>query len=104
MISIKQLGFFITNNAIINDTAVRAILIYLLLKLENPDFKRIRCFRYIINLAAKAFLFKKDADAFKEKFEIKKKLLKLEAVRELWRKKELFENFYNTVNFIRKIS
>ena len=100
MISIEQLGFFIADNATTNNTAVRAILAYLLLKLDNPDSRHIRCLEYIINLAAKAFLFRKDADAFKEESETKKKLFKLEAVRELWWKKGPLRKFYNTINFI----
>jgi hypothetical protein len=40
-------------------------------------------FGHIINLTAKAFLFGKDADAFKEDSRIKKELSKFEAVREL---------------------
>jgi hypothetical protein len=51
---------------------MRAILVYLLLKLEDPDFGYMRCLDYIINLAAKVFLFKKDVDAFKEESEFKK--------------------------------
>jgi hypothetical protein len=77
-------------------------LTHLLLKLENPDFRRIKCLEYIINFAAKVFLFKTGVDAFKKEFEIKKRLCKLEIVRKLWRKKELFEKFYNTVSFIRR--
>jgi hypothetical protein len=102
MISIKQLGYFVADNATTNDTAIRAILAYLLPKLEDPDSRRVRCLGHIINLAAKAFLFGNDADAFEEESETKKKLLKLEAVRELWRKKGPLGKFHNTVNFIRK--
>jgi hypothetical protein len=102
MINIKQLDYFVADNATINDTAIRAILAYLLLKLEDPDSRRVRCLDHIINLAAKAFLFGNDADAFEEESETKKKLLKLKAVRELWRKKGPLRKFYNTVNFIRK--
>jgi hypothetical protein len=57
MINIEQLGFFITDNTTTNDTAVRAILACLLLKLEDSDSRRIRCLRYIVNLVAKTFLF-----------------------------------------------
>jgi hypothetical protein len=42
----------------------------------------MRYLRYIINLAVKVFFFGKDADAFKEDSLTKKRLLKLEAVRE----------------------
>jgi hypothetical protein len=102
MISSNQLGFFIGDNAASNDTAIRAILAHLRPDLKDPDSRRVRCLGHIINLAAKAFLFGKDADAFEEESETKKKLSKLEAVRELWRKKGSIGKFHNTVSFIRK--
>ena len=72
MISKERLGFFIGDNATTNNTAIRAILAHLLPELKNPDSRRIRCLSYIINLAAKAFLFGKDADAFEEESQTKK--------------------------------
>jgi hypothetical protein len=83
IISIKQLGYFVRNNIITNDTAIKAILAYLLPKLKDSDFRYVRYLNYIINLAVKVFFFEKDADAFEEKSKIKKKLLKLKAVKKL---------------------
>jgi hypothetical protein len=97
-----QLDFFIGDNTTINNTIIRAILTYLRPNIKDPNSRRIRCFNYIINLTAKAFLFSKDADAFKEESYTKKKLSKLKAVRELWRKKGPLRKFYNIVSFIRK--
>jgi hypothetical protein len=97
----SQLGFFIADNAGPNDTAIRAILAELYPDLKDPDSRRVRCLGHIINLAAKAFLFGKDADAFEEDSLTKKQLSKLEAVRELWRKKGPLGKFHNTVSFIR---
>jgi hypothetical protein len=76
IISSNQLGFFIGDNIISNNTAIRAILVYLRLDLKDLDSRRVRCLSYIINLAAKAFLFGKDADAFcqrKCRMDIRKK-------------------------------
>jgi hypothetical protein len=97
-----QLGFFIGDNTGTNNTAIRAILSQLRLDIKDSDLRRVRCLGYIISLAAKAFLFGKDVDAFEEESYTKKKLSKLEAVRELWRKKGPLGKFYNTVTFIRK--
>jgi hypothetical protein len=83
IISSNQLGFFIGDNTASNNTIIRAILAHLCPDLKNSNSRRVRYLGYIINLAAKAFLFKKDADAFKEESKTKKKLSKLEAVREL---------------------
>jgi hypothetical protein len=83
MINIKRLRLFIGDNVTINDTAVRVILAYLRPDLKDPDSRRVKCLRHIINLAAKAFLFGKDADAFKEESKTKKRLLKLKMIRKL---------------------
>ena len=102
MISDKQLGFFIGDNAAENGTAIRAILAHLCSHLKDPDSRRVRCLGHIINLTAKAFLFGHDADAFEEDSRTKKELSKFKAVRELWRKKGPVGKFHNTITFIRK--
>jgi hypothetical protein len=83
IVSGARLGFFIRDNASENSTVIRAILIYLRPDLEDPDFKRVRCLSYIINFIAKAFLFNKEVDTFKEDSRTKKELSKFEAIREL---------------------
>jgi hypothetical protein len=80
MVSGARLGFFIGNNASKNGTIIRAVLAYLRLDLEDPDFRRVRYLGYIIYLTAKVFFFSKDADAFKEDSRTKKELSKFEAV------------------------
>jgi hypothetical protein len=77
MISKERLGFFIGDNAGTNNTAIRIILAHLLPKLKDLNSRRIRCLRHITKLAAKASLFRKDADAFEEESEIKKRLSKV---------------------------
>jgi hypothetical protein len=67
MVNNNRLGFFISDNASENNTVIRAIIAHLYFNEKNLNFKRVKCLGYIINLAAKAFLFKKDADVFKEK-------------------------------------
>jgi ribosome biogenesis protein Nip4 len=61
-----KLGYFIANNDSRNDTYIRAILRKHRPNIKDPDSRRIRCLEYIINLAAKAFLFGRNADAFKD--------------------------------------
>jgi hypothetical protein len=72
IISNNRLGFFIGNNNNKNNIIIRAILIYLRSDLKDSNFKRIKYLDYIINLAVKAFLFRKNANAFKEEFKTKK--------------------------------
>jgi hypothetical protein len=78
------------------------ILVHLRSDITNSDSRRVKCVGHIINLAAKAFLFSKDADAFEEESCTKKQLSQLEAVREFWRKKGPLGKFHNTVSFVRK--
>jgi hypothetical protein len=66
MVSSNRIGYFIRNNNRRNDITIRVILAYLRPNIKDPDSRRVRCLGYIINLAAKAFLFGKDADAFEE--------------------------------------
>lgn len=99
---IMRLGFFIGDNIGTNNTAIRTILSQLRPDIKNPDSRRVRYLGHIINLITKAFLFRKDADTFEEESYTKKYLSKLEAVRELWRKKGPLRKFHNTITFIRK--
>jgi hypothetical protein len=57
----------IKDNAGSNNIVIQTILAHLLSDFKDPDFRRIRYLGNIINLAAKAFLLKKDVNAFKEK-------------------------------------
>jgi hypothetical protein len=52
------------------------------LDIKDPNSRRVRCLGYIINLAAKAFLFGKNADAFKNSIDAARKNGYLEALRE----------------------
>lgn len=90
---VGQLGLFIGDNAPPNDTTIQTILCQLRPDIKDPDSRRVRCLGHIINRAAKAFLFGKDSDAFEEESQTKKQLIKLEAVRELWRKKGPLEKY-----------
>ena len=73
IIGIKdRIGFFIRDNASLNNTAIRVILDKLRPDIKDLDSRYIRCIGYIVNLAAKAFLFGKDADAFEEESQTKK--------------------------------
>jgi hypothetical protein len=54
------LGYFISDNASPNDTAVEELC--RLLGIENWLYYRLRCLGYVINLAAQALLFGKDDD------------------------------------------
>ena len=67
MISSDWLGFFMGDNTSENGTAIRIIIAHLCSNEKDSNFRRVRYFSYIINLVVKAFLFRKDVEAFEEK-------------------------------------
>jgi ribosome biogenesis protein Nip4 len=81
-----KLGYFIANNDARNDIYIRVILRKHRPNIKDFNGRRVYCLRYIINLAAKAFLFGKNADAFKDIINSVYKNGYLEALREKWRK------------------
>lgn len=76
---LQNIGFFVLDNASSNDTAVRAILTAEG-RLNEYNYRRLRCLGHIINLAARAFLFGNEAKAFEssdyEELEVAYKLWK----------------------------
>jgi hypothetical protein len=57
-----RINYFISDNAAPNNLAVDAL--YRELKLVNITALRLRCLGHIINLSAKAFLYKNDEESF----------------------------------------
>jgi hypothetical protein len=101
----SRLGVFVADNAESNDTAIRAILTQLRPEL-NVASRRARCLGHIINLAAKAFLFGSDTEAFDEIAEqvtddtpFDSKTMK--DAQAAWRRKGAIGKFHNLVVFIR---
>src|SRR5277367_5563987 len=60
----EQFGFFMADNAETNDVAIKAVLSTLRPDVKDFNSRRGRCIGHIINLAAKAFLFGQDTEAF----------------------------------------
>ena len=60
---VDRLGYFVCDNHGSNDTAIRAVLKEYEIP-EQEERRRLRCLGHIINLAAQAFLFGRDAEAF----------------------------------------
>jgi hypothetical protein len=65
------ISYFVTNNAINNDTAIKAVLKYFFPKWldKKRTTWRLRCLGHVINLAAKAFLYGYKIDAFEKNIE-----------------------------------
>ena len=58
-----RLGVFVTDNIKSNNTAIRVIIQSVRPEIRG-ETRRSRCLGYIINLAAKSFLFSKNVEAF----------------------------------------
>lgn len=61
-----RLGYYIRDNHGSNNICLRVIYRNLRLNIKDPDARRIRYLGYILNLTAKAFLFRKDTKSFEE--------------------------------------
>jgi hypothetical protein len=95
---INQLGYFVCDNASPNDTAVRAIL-KSQDKQTEEERRRLRCLGHIINLAAQAFLFGKNIEAFEDG-----DLEDLETAYQLWQQAGPVGQIHYLVAFIRSTS
>lgn len=95
---IHRLGYFVCDNASSNDTAILGILKSYGLAKEK-DRRRLRCLGHIVNLAAQAFLFGKDTEAFEES-----DLEDLEVVYKLWQQAGPVGQVHFLVAFIRASS
>lgn len=98
-----QLGYFVTDNAGNNDTAIDSLCDSLGLEAES---RRLRCLGHIINLAVKAFLYGKNAESFEvEMSDLDLKKLEQKHYLELlatWRKKGPVGKLHNIVIWIRR--
>lgn len=95
---IERLGYFVCDNASSNDTAILDILKSYRLAKEK-DRRRLRCLGHIVNLAAQAFLFGKDTDAFEES-----DLEDLDIAYKLWQQAGPIGQVHFLVAFIRASS
>ena len=64
----SRIGYFVTDNAANNDTAIDAVVAYYFPHMTPKQRvgRRLRCLGHVINLAAKAFLYGKEFDAFEK--------------------------------------
>jgi hypothetical protein len=96
-----RLGYFVLDNVSSNDTCVREILRKLRPDL-NAKNRRLRCFGHIVNLAAKAFLFGNDPEAFEAETMVADILQQEKKALASWRKLGPIGKLHNIVTYIRK--
>ena len=64
---ISKIGYFVLNNAGLNDTYISAIIKRLNIK-NIKEYRRLRCLGYILNLLIKVILFGENPKVFKKKY------------------------------------
>jgi hypothetical protein len=63
---ISNLGYFITDNATNNNIVIKVVLRRLHPNIIHPGHRKVRYLSYIINLAAKTFLFNSEKESFED--------------------------------------
>lgn len=97
----KKLGYFVSDHTTSNDTCVEAILTEIRPDLTRRE-RRLRCVGHIINLAAQAFLYGKEEEAFSAEVHGVARIADIKKQLELWRKKGPIGKLHNIVTFIRR--
>lgn len=99
-----RLGWFVTDNASNNNTAMDQVLRTLLPDLtpEQRGERRLRCWGHILNLAAKAFLYGKNPENFDEEVLINRTLAREQEELQAWRRRGPIGKLHNVVVFIRR--
>jgi hypothetical protein len=97
-----RVGYFVTDNASNNDTAVDAVLRSLCPHLTSAQrvARRLRCLGHVINLAAKAFLYGKDFDVFEKDINNVRENSELLKELDIWRKRGPVGKLHNVIVFI----
>ena len=99
-----KIGFFTLDNAKSNDICLRIFLRTCLPDITDEAIKarRIRCFGHVVNLAAKAFLFGKNADVFEVEDALNVALDRQMEEMEAWRKHGPVEKLHNLGTWIKR--
>ena len=99
----QKIGYFMSDNAKSNDTAIAAAMqqLYPSLSIKQQQGRRLRCMGHIINLCARALLLGKGAG--KKLSELERKELKgsVVAVDRFWKNKGALGQLHNLVVYIR---
>jgi hAT family C-terminal dimerisation region len=100
----ERLGYFITDNAGSNDTAVEFLLTTLLPTLTETKRtqRRLRCFGHILNLACGAYLYGHDPESFEVEVIVLEALAREQEELKAWRKHGPIGKLHNIVVFIRR--
>ncbi|KJZ68504.1 hypothetical protein HIM_12105 [Hirsutella minnesotensis 3608] len=98
-----RVGYFMADNASANDVCVDAVLraVYPGISDKQRRRRRLRCFGYIVNLCAQAFLIGKEANKVCKDLDAAYKDGDMTRIRELWRKRGAIGRLHNIIRYIR---
>lgn len=98
----SRLGYFVTDNAYNNDTAVEIVVAHFFRSWTEKKrrSRRLRCLGHVINLSAKAFLYGKEFDAFERDIENVREHSELLKELNIWRKRGPVGKLHNIITFI----
>lgn len=97
----NKIGYFVLDNASSNTTCVTWVLDTLKIN-DTTKNRRLFCLGHVINLAAKAFLFGQNPDAFDRDLKSVDEYNEEVKGRELWRKRGPIGKLHNVVFYIRR--
>ena len=99
----QKVGYFMSDNAKNNDTAIAALLqkLYPHLSIKQRQGRRLRCFGHITNLCARALLLGKGAGKALSDLERKQSKGDFAAAGRFWKGKGALGQLYNIVVYIR---
>jgi hypothetical protein len=98
----SRIGYFITDNASNNDTAVDIVVSHYFphMPYKARQGRRLRCLGHVINLSARAFLYGKEFDAFEKGIEHAQECSDLLKELTTWRKRGPVGKLHNIIVFI----
>jgi len=99
---IDKIGYFVLDNAGLNDTCVSAIIERLNIK-DIKEHRCLRCLGHVLNLLVKAMLFGENPEVFKKDITTAAILGDEKAALRHWRSKGVLGKLYNVINYIRLI-
>ena len=97
---IGKIGYFILNNAGLNNTFISAIIEQLNIK-NTKEYCCLCYLSYILNLSVKVFFWGENPEVFKKDIITTAILRDKKAALQHWRSKSILSKLYNIINYIR---
>ena len=99
----NQIGTVISDNVFFNDNCLQTFYQDLNVEMGSADIRarRMRCYGHILNLVARAFLYREDFEALEAELQVFNLLGRHEEDLRHWRKKRPVGKLHNVAKFIR---